>query len=259
VSMVSVRGGDAAGEKVGDAMEAAGIVDMAQVFLDHPTPSYSAVMDKHGDLIIAVADMDLYDRFVHRQLSRKSIREAVAAADFVLCDANMPAETLHALSKLTVRFNTPLAAIATSPAKAPRLARAFPNLSVLFLNAAEADALCGQPTRPEDWRAQLNAMGLGRAVITRGPGPLHAFDAGMEFRFTPPVAAEIIDVTGAGDALAAGTVNAMARGHSLSTAVRHGIAAAILAMRSPHAAPPGLNADWLQQAVAHVPEPEILS
>lgn len=259
VAMVSVRGGDEAGERVGEAMEAAGITDMAQVFLDRATPSYSAVLDNNGDLVIAVADMDLYDRFVHRQLSRKSIRLAVAGADFVLCDANLPAETLTALSVLTARHGKELAAIAISPAKAPRLTGAFGNLSVLFLNANEANALCEQPTEPRHWPARLRALGIAKAVITQGPGPLYCFDGGLVFRFIPPIATEIVDVTGAGDALAAATIDALARGHSLEMAVRHGIAAARLAMRSPHASPPDLTAEWLQQATAHIPEPEFLT
>ena len=259
VAMVSVRGGDEAGERVGEAMESHGIQDMAQVFLDRATPSYSAVLDRNGDLVIAVADMDLYDRFVDRQLSRKSIRLAVAEAEYVLCDANLPAETLAALSKMTARQNTPLAAIAISPAKAPRLSLAFDRLSVLFLNAAEAGALCGQPTGPQDWPAQLRNLGVARAVITQGPGPIYGFDGGTVFRFTPPVATEIADVTGAGDALAAATIHALARGEDLAGAVRHGIAAATLAMRSPHASPPELSAGWVQQAIERIPGAEILS
>ncbi|MEM9104574.1 MAG: carbohydrate kinase family protein [Pseudomonadota bacterium] len=259
VAMVSVRGGDEAGERVGQAMEAAGIMDMAQVFLDRATPSYSAVLDQNGDLVIAVADMDLYDRFVHRQLSRKSIRQAIIDADFVLCDANLPAETLAALSELTAKHGKRLAAIAISPAKVPRLADTFGNLSVLFLNAAEANALFDQPTDPQDWPARLQALGITSAVITQGPGPLYCFDGGSAYRVTPPIAAEIVDVTGAGDALAAATIDALARGQPLDFAVRHGIAAALLAMRSPHASPPDLTANWLQKAAAYIPEPEFLS
>lgn len=259
VAMVSVRGGDQAGERVGEAMETHRIKDMAQVFLDRATPSYSAVLDHKGDLVIAVADMDLYDRFVDRQLSRKSIRLAVEQAEYVLCDANLPAETLAALSKMTAQQNTPLAAIAISPAKAPRLSLAYDRLSVLFLNAAEAGALCGQPKGPQEWPTQLRNLGVASAVITQGPGPIYGFDGGMVFRFNPPAATEIVDVTGAGDALAAATIDAMAHGENLVSAVRHGIAAATLAMRSPHASPPDLNAGWMQQAIEHIPDAEILS
>ncbi len=259
VAMVSVRGGDQAGETVGTAVEAAGIVDMAQVFLDRNTPSYSAVLDASGDLVVAVADMDLYDRFVHRQLSRKSIREAISNSDFVLCDANLPPETLGALSSMAAARKKHLAAIAISPAKVPRLQPAFTNLSALFLNAAEAEALCEDRVPPEQWPHRLHALGIARAVISRGAEPVLGFDGKTVFQIAPPQIDGIIDVTGAGDALAAATVHAMATGAKLSDALRCGIAAAGVAVRSQHAAPPDLDTRALELALALVPEPEFLS
>ncbi|MEX3009435.1 carbohydrate kinase family protein [Hoeflea sp. TYP-13] len=259
VAMVSVRGGDAAGEAVGQAVEAAGIEDMAQVFLDRKTPSYSAVLENNGDLVIAVADMDLYDRFVYRQLSRKSIREAVAASDFVLCDANLPPDTIGALSSMTAAHEKPLAAIAISPAKVPRLSQAFTGLSVLFLNAAEADALCGGPVQPQLWPQKLRALGITCAAITRGAEPVLGFDRKGVFQIAPPAIDSIVDVTGAGDALAAATVNAMVNGAGFSDALKSGVAAAGIAVRSPNAAPPELDADSLAKAMALVPQPEFLS
>lgn len=259
VAMISVRGGDAAGETVGAAVEAAGIEDMAQVFLDRTTPSYSAVLDAGGDLVIAVADMELYDRFVHRQLLRKSIREAISSSDFILCDANLPPETLGALSAMAAARKKPLAAIAISPAKVHRLSPAFENLSALFLNAAEAGALCNAPTRPEEWRRNLRALGIKRAVISCGSEPVLGFDGETDFRITPPKIDAITDVTGAGDALAAATIDAMAKGVNLCDALRCGIAAAGIAVGSRHAAPPELDSKTLDSALTLVPQPEFLS
>lgn len=259
VAMVSVRGGDSAGEVVGEAVEAAGIRDMAQVFLDRATPSYSAVIDNNGDLVIAVADMDLYDRFVDRQLLRKSIREAVANADCVLCDANMPAETLGSLSVMTTARARPLAAIAISPAKAPRLLHALDKLSVLFLSAAEANALCRGPVSPHEWPQNLRGLGIKRAIVTNGSKPVWAFDQKRAFQIMPPPVGHLADVTGAGDALAAGTLDALARGAEFGDATRFGIAAAGIAIRSENAAPPEISARAVQEAMARVPEPQFLA
>ncbi|MEM6462052.1 MAG: carbohydrate kinase family protein [Pseudomonadota bacterium] len=259
VAMVSVRGGDAAGEAVALAVEEAGIADMAQVFLDRATPSYSAVIDDSGNLVIAIADMDLYDRFVHRQLSRKSIREAIGNADFVLCDANLPADTLGALSSMTEIRAKPLAAIAVSPAKAPRLTQALAKLAVLFVNASEASALCDAPDQPEQWPQRLRDLGVTRAVITNGTGPVLGFDEEIVFRLMPPLTDRIVDETGAGDALAAATIDALARGSVLCEAVRYGIAAAGVTVRSAHAAAPDLDHQVLSRELERVPEPHILT
>ncbi|MCY6380343.1 carbohydrate kinase family protein [Hoeflea prorocentri] len=252
VSMVSVRGGDAAAEIVATAVEAAGIVDMAQVFLDRRTPSYSAVLEADGNLHIAVADMDLYDRFVYRQLSRKSIRQAVAAADLVLCDANLPEQTLAALARMTHENRTKLAAIAISPAKVGKLTPAFAHMSVIFMNAAEAVALCGD-IPPENWPQELRKMGIARASISRGKDPLLAYDDDDVFQIRPLPIDAIVDVTGAGDTLAAASLHAYLAGYSFRDALRYGTAAAGLTIQSREAAPAHLNEHKITEVLQNVP------
>lgn len=258
VTMVSVRGGDAAGQLVEQAAEEAGIEDLAQVFLDRATPSYSAVLENNGDLVIAIADMDLYDRFVDRQLARKSIREAIGKCDAVLCDANLPADTLTALALMVKDRLTPISAIAISPAKVVKLAGTFEHLSILFLNQAEAMALCGGEMSCAHWPALLRASGIGRAVITRGAEPVLCFDNNTCFEIAPPKLDQIMDVTGAGDALAAATIHALLAGQTFSNAVRNGIAASHLTIQSPHAASPQLDTQTLTNALSLVPEPVYL-
>ncbi|WP_136656901.1 carbohydrate kinase family protein [Nitratireductor sp. XY-223] len=256
VAMVSVRGGDSAGEWVGAAMEAAGIADMAQVFLDRATPSYTAVLESDGNLVIAVAHMDLYDHFVHRQLSRKSIREAVADADLVLCDANLPADTLAALAAMTARNGRPLTAIAISPAKVARLAGAFDGLEAVFMNAAEAAALCGTDTPQEEWPNKLRELGIRRGAISRGQGPVLGFDGADLFQIAPPPVDTIVDVTGAGDTLAAATLHAYLGGNGFSASLRYGVAAAGLAVQAAEAAPRQLSTAAVEAILHRVPEPE---
>ena len=258
VRMVSVRGGDRAGEVVAEAAEAAGIIDMAQVFLDRATPTYSAVLDDKGDLVIGVADMDLYDHFTLRQLSRKSIREALAASDHILCDANLPEATLIALTEKASEADKPLSAIAISPAKIGKLSGVLPALSVLFLNEAEAAALSGGED-PRQWPDKIRALGLKGAVITRGARPLLAVGTDEIFEVSPPRTDKVSDVTGAGDALCAATLDALGRGQTFSNAVRAGIAAAHITMRSSAAAPPHMTAEVVATTVSLVPEPVFLT
>ena len=257
VRLVSVRGGDRAGETVARAVESAGLIDMTQVFLDRATPSYSAVLEPNGDLVIGVAEMDLYDRFTKRQLSRKHIRAAIEGAEMILCDANLPAETLTALARQSRAAQKPLAAIAISPAKIHRLTGALPMLSVLFLNEMEAAALCGSADG-RDWPAALRRAGVQSAVVTRGARPVVAFDRQTCFEISPPAVDDIADVTGAGDALAAATLDRLAGGASLDRAVRAGVAAAGLAVRAISAVPADLTPKALDAAAALVPEPVFL-
>ncbi|OKP63051.1 carbohydrate kinase, partial [Ensifer adhaerens] len=73
VRMISTRGGDAAGEMVTAAAAAAGVIDSPLTFLDRQTPSYTAILENDGNLVIALADMELYRLFSPRQLQRRAL------------------------------------------------------------------------------------------------------------------------------------------------------------------------------------------
>ncbi len=213
VTMVSPRGGDGEGERVAQAAAEAGVTDRPSIYLDRRTPTYTAVLERNGDLVIAIADMALYDLFSPRRLRQRSLRDLIAAAQLVLCDANLPADTLAALTEMAKAAGCLTAGIGVSPAKVVRFAESLPALDFLFLNAAEAAALTGtKAERPEDWPALLAAKGLAGGVVTAGGGPAVAFRAGESVTRAPRPLETIGDVTGAGDALASGFLSAHLEG-----------------------------------------------
>ncbi|HWK65527.1 MAG TPA: carbohydrate kinase family protein [Rhizobiaceae bacterium] len=253
-SLLSVRGGDNAGEAVGRAIAEAGIDDLSAVFLDRTTPSYTALLDHDGELIAGLADMGLYELAFPKQLRRAKMREAIAPADAVLCDANLPVAALESL--VAISGERPVFAIAISPAKATRLAGLLPALSCLFMNAHEARALCAPatPATAADLARELRANGLASGVITAGGEPATGFDAAGLFQVAPPTARRVADVTGAGDALAGGTVAALMKGADLRVALREGMAAAMLTVET-QAAVAELSGEVFAEALALVPEP----
>ena len=144
VRLVSPRGGDADGDIVAAAAQAAGVEDTPFVFLDRATPSYTAIIERDGNLVIALADMELYRLFSPRRLQQRAMREAMAAAGLILTDANLPADTLSTMSQVAKTANVPLAGIAISPAKVGRFREGLSALAFLFMNEAEARALTGE-------------------------------------------------------------------------------------------------------------------
>ncbi|RVK98072.1 carbohydrate kinase, partial [Sinorhizobium meliloti] len=104
VTMISPRGGDPAGDTVAAGAEAAGVIDRPFTFLDRKTPSYTAILENDGNLVIALADMDLYTLFTPRRLQQRATREILAASELVLMDANLPQETLAALIGTAAKF-----------------------------------------------------------------------------------------------------------------------------------------------------------
>ncbi|MGD9913670.1 MAG: carbohydrate kinase family protein [Rhizobiaceae bacterium] len=251
-SMLSVRGGDAAGNAVAEAIRQARIADLSAVFLDRRTASYTAMVQEDGEVIAGLADMQLYDAAFPRILARSGFRAAAAEADAILCDANLPAAALARVAAT----GKPLYGIAISPAKAVRLEGLLDAFSCLFLNRREASVLCGLPADADfvETAAALAAKGLRAAVVTAGPEAVNGYDAQGRFSIEPPKPRHVADETGAGDAIAGATVAAMLRGVPLAPALREGMAAALLTIESPHAVTK-LDAKAMRAALALVPEP----
>ncbi|MGX5841303.1 carbohydrate kinase family protein [Mesorhizobium sp. ArgA1] len=252
-SLLSVRGGDASAETVSRAIIEAGIADLSAVFLDRTTPSYTALIDREGELITGFADMALYDLAFPKQIRRSKVREVVAEADAVLCDANLPSSALERLVGLAA--GKPVYAIAISPAKVVRLVPVLNALAQVFMNRREAVVLAGVSAKAKEREIVdgLRCSGLRSGVVTAGDGPVLGFDEAGAFSILPPTPRKVADVTGAGDALAGASIAALLRGLALRQALREGVAAATLAIESADAVP-AFTAATFAEALALVPD-----
>ncbi|MGN6769813.1 MAG: carbohydrate kinase family protein [Rhizobiaceae bacterium] len=231
-ALLSVRGGDMAGEAVARAIGEAGIADLSATFLDRATPSYTAFVEANGDVVAGLADMGLYDLAFAKLLRRRAVRDAIAEADAVLCDANLPEPALERLAGLA--GEKPLFAVAISPAKVIRLRPVLSRIACLFMNRREAAALSGGDVDggPANMVQALAASGLASGVISAGRERIVGFDADGVFEIEPPSPRRTADSTGAGDALAGATVAARMRGEKLREALREGLAAALLTIET---------------------------
>lgn len=259
VTMVSPRGGDAEGDAVAAAAAAAGVIDRPFTFLDRRTPSYTAIMEGDGNLVIALADMDLYRLFGPRRLAVRQVRDLLDTAGFLLTDANLPPETLAAIAAVARDRGIALAGIGISPAKVVRFSELLASVGWLFMNEAEARALTGEtPADHRAWPGIMRQAGLAGGAITRGGRELVAWDVSGSAYMTPPPLERIGDVTGAGDGFAAGFLHARLNGGTLGDAVAHGAASARLALASEMATAEELTRELLTGTLALVPAAEIV-
>ena len=204
--------------------------------------------------------MELYRLFSPRRLQQRAMREAMQAAGLILTDANLPAETLAAMTGAARTAGVPIAGIAISPAKVVRFRESLSALAFLFMNEAEARTLTGEaPDDPADWPKALRATGLAAGVVTRGGRGVIAFDKESAALVVPPDIPALGDVTGAGDSLASGFLSAWTGGATICEALRHGVAAAAITVRSPLAVAEEMSRTALADALSLVPDAEILS
>lgn len=230
--LVSARGGDGVGQLVEAALSVEGVEDGSLTWLDRRSASYTAILDETGELRAAIADMDIYDLLSPRVFRRAHLRQMLDRADAIVLDANLPASTLESLAAQA--NDTPIFAIAVSPAKVVRFHACLPALSALFLSRAEAASLLSDATdaSPAELARRLAHLGLSRAVVTDGPRPAAILDRGTVHLQAPPRVEAVRDVTGAGDTLAAVATLEHLAGGDFPSCVRAGMAAASLHIAS---------------------------
>ena len=225
VSFVSIVGEDEAGRAILKHMRERGI-DVSQVITstERPTAEYAAILDPHGELVLGIADMSIFDLFAPHHLDRAWPH--LAAATWVFCDCNVPAETLSALiaKRRGARFKLAIDAVSTP--KAVRLPQDLAGIDLLFMNIDEANTILkrsGAETIDDarDAALKLQAAGAREAVVTMGARGIAV--AGTDGTQTfPAVHARPVDITGAGDAMIAGTLHSILSGEDIYTAARTG-------------------------------------
>lgn len=223
VTLANVRGGDATAKAIEQEILERGIIDLPIIHLSRATPSYTAILDHQGELITALADMQLYKKGLERHMRHKTTHQAANKADAILFDSNASAETCADIAALGA--NKPTFAMAISPAKVLHLKDSLSLIDCLFMNRREAKALVPDAATSTELCHQLRDLGLKGAVITDGSNPLIAFKGAEQTEITPTPMDKIVDVTGAGDAFAGAYIANHLLGKDWATCLNWGMKA----------------------------------
>ena len=225
VRLVSRVGDDDAGRALKRRLTAAG-ADVTHVTATRgfDTAEYVAVLDPEGDLVIGVAAMDVFTAISTSDLDRG----LADGADWLFLDCNLhPALLEHGVARGAAGVRVAVDAVSTI--KVTRLPGDLTGVDLLFCNADEARAYLTDPSDTDDGEvaARILDAGAGAVVLTRGAaGVVVADPDGV--REHPAVPADVVDVTGAGDALVAGTLAALLAGRDLDAAANAGARLAAL-------------------------------
>ncbi|HTO81620.1 MAG TPA: carbohydrate kinase family protein [Methylomirabilota bacterium] len=253
--LISAIGRDAFGDRLLAETTAAGVGTRHVLRGAAPTGTYTATLDRRGELVVGVAAMEVLTALTPRLLARCA--EALGAAALIVADGNLSTAALDWLLGFAAEHRRRLAIEAVSVPKAAALGRllaAKRPLYALFCNSAEAEALVGS-ARPRNLRAgaqQLHERGVGHVGIGLGGRGMLASsleDGRLLQRIVPAVAGPLRDVTGAGDAAVAGTIYGLLRDRPLADAARFGQVAAALTRASPLSVSPRLSARALERRV----------
>ncbi len=205
VRLVTAFGEDEVTEWLMAECEAAGIDISFSVRAEGvPGSRYLAVLDGSGDLAAAVNDMRALDALTPDVLDPA----AFAGADAVVLDTNVYSSTIARVAELA--GGAPLLLDPVSTAKAKAAQPVLGRLDVLKANLREAEELSGA-AGAEGAAARLLETGMRHVVVTLGPAGVLCASREETFRLPPPTA-DVVNVTGAGDAFTAGVAWGLASG-----------------------------------------------
>ena len=249
VTLLTVVGNDEQGDNLIQSMGDAG-ANVAAVLRtsQFPTGTYLAVVDADGTLEYGLDDMrglsELSPQYIH------SHEDLFTQSSLIFIDANLSKETLRTVVAVARRCKLPICADPISETLAPKLNPYMAKLRLVVPNMGEASVLCDRKSGIYSRREAIDAakcmvsQGVEIAIVTMAESGV-CYATSEISGFVPPVRTNIIDPTGAGDALTAAVLFGLLNQMPIDDAVRLGVAAASLTLKYRGAVVPDLSLEKL--------------
>lgn len=207
VRLMTVFGGDEfATQLIADCKNIGMDLSLSSQFYDAKSPIFLSINDKTGNMREAYSDVEL-NNWMDMEWVKDRIIE-INRTDLVVANTLLTAETL---SYLIDFCEVPLYIDSVSAGRAPRLVKAMKDsqkksFQALKCNLSETMALTGK-SDPFEAAKILNFDGIKEVYITLGPDGAIFSSEGKTKHF-PSLHAEVVNVTGSGDAFFAGAIHA---------------------------------------------------
>lgn len=260
VVFLSAVGDDGEGIKILEELQKAGVItDQMLISEQYPTGIYIAILNEKGEMEVGISDMPILEEIDIEYLRAKAF--LIKESRFVVIDTNLSAESIEYAVDLCNKVEVPLLMETVSVEKSKKLSNVLfgENWGNKFIdymtpNQKELEAITRIKIENEKDLdkaiEKLRNRGVRNIIVTMGEKGVYLSSSAEYIRenskdnkdrkfsgnkFMPPFRGEVIDVTGAGDALVAGLVYGIIKGYSIEVATRFGLAAAALTVSSKEA------------------------
>ncbi|XP_041474979.1 pseudouridine-metabolizing bifunctional protein C1861.05-like isoform X1 [Lytechinus variegatus] len=262
-------------------------MDFSRVSLrdDVNTASYCVVLDKKGEVVLGIGDMDINDTITPEYISQHA--SVIQEAPVVCMDGNIPSESIEFISRLCADSRVPLWFEPTCVMKAMKVCQSdtwksltytspnFKELRQMYAAIEGEETINFQDDQSFTDKVreclQLSrvllrhiyclfiTLGEDGILICRNAEPDQNFviskqglqDIEMDGMFSAmhytvsSNIGQITSVSGAGDCLAAASIANMLRGNDPDVCLRAGLLAAQHSLQSHHAVPPSITSELL--------------
>jgi pseudouridine kinase len=242
VRLITAVGEDDGGRALANSFAESGI-DMRGLMTvaGNSTAEYTAAF-WDGELFAGFADMNIFDALTPDAVAGRLPKKL---SDWlVFADCNLPAATLAMLAERTKSEGSQLVIDCVSLAKSQRLPADLSGVQVVMVNGDQIRHIAQREAIPEATRIVLG-RGCCNLVLTLGANGLIIYDQKSETPFAAPKVS-VVNVSGAGDSLTAGTLLGLSEARPLLDSIRYGLAATSLALQTFDTVPPDLTRQRLE-------------
>lgn len=233
-ALVSAVCEDDFGRAIIQHTERAGVnTDCVLISCEQHSAAYMALLDAQGQFFLGVDDIQAIKAITPDVI--EDCADVLANAQLVMIDANLPTESALTLLDICRAARVPVGLDPVAYGPALRYREIIGQFSLVRPNAVEAQALTGMPVETVDQATvaakRLISAGVEIAIVTLA-------DSGVVYATSdvsghvPGIAVDMVDPTGASDALTAGVLYGLLNDVPIDEAVRLGVTAAALTLGS---------------------------
>ncbi|WP_164667368.1 carbohydrate kinase [Virgibacillus doumboii] len=232
-TLLTVSGSDTEWNYIAEKSSPYMNLDEVAQFSNTSTGSYTAVLDESGDLVLGLADMDVFDLMIPEWIGQHTA--LLHQAKCILADLNCPKDTLLFLCQFAKKRDIPLIFVAVSAPKMKHIPDELDGLTWMITNLDESEAYFDNKLTPQEAVEKWLESGVVNAVVTNGKeGAVVGNEKEGIYHVPALETSEIVDVTGAGDAFSSAVTYAWFEGKSLVDSTRAGIVNAAKTLQSTH-------------------------
>lgn len=250
-SLMTCIGADKEGDWILQETKSQG-VDVSQVWVlqTERTGTYTTLLDGNGETIVAMADMDIYEKVTVAMLEEKW--SYIVSSKAVFLDTNISEDCISYVINRCRDENIPLYIDPVSPDKVLKLPLNLEGIEVLLLSQEEAEVLAEAEIQSVEDRERIadkiKQRGVQKVIITLPDHGIY-YSSPQESGYLPPFYTEIVDITGASDAFSSCAIYGIMNDESLLTACQLGLAGSALTFQTEESVSAQLNPEKIYEMV----------
>ena len=250
--LISAVGDDVYGRKILDESRLIHLnMEDSLILKEHTTSTYLSILDGNGDMMVAIAHMDIIDKVSVDFIKNK--KNIIENSKLCIIDTNIPKETIEYILTNYKGVDFFLDTVSTTKAKKVRDIIGY--FHTIKPNKLEAEMLSGiKINNATDLKSASNYFlekGVKRVFITLGDKGIY-YDDGVNSKHILSPKIHVVNATGAGDAFLA----ALAYGHfnnfDIGLSASFSMSAAILALSHENTINPNISVDNINKKMKEI-------